>query len=77
MCCIVVENNAGTRGIMTGDIETIEIEVGGAVRAGKGEDQGVGRKLMKCDIKKKTRKRVKIHSLCFRKKSLQLSKTVI
>ena len=76
MCCIV-EGNAGTRGIMIGDIETIGIEVGGEVKAGKGEDQGVERKTMRRDIRKKTRKIVKIHSSCSRKKSSQLSKTVI
>ena len=74
MCCIVVEDNVGMRGIMTGDIETIGIEVGGAAKAGKGEDRGVGRKLMRSDIKKKTRKIRKIHNSCSRKKSSQLSK---
>ena len=68
MCCIVVGGNVGMRGIMTGDIETIEIEVGGAARAGKGEDRGVERKLMMSEIKKKTRK---IHNSCSRKKSSQ------
>ena len=53
MCCIVVEGNAGMRGIMTGDIEMIGIGVGGAARVERDEDLEVGKRLMKFDIKKK------------------------